>query len=110
MSYYQVSFKLRKLAEKMGPDKERFDKLANSVEEFTTCLIDPLRSDKDRRRQFGDYVLDDLLNVAIENKQKKVTLKEKGLQVHTLRGELQFANSCLLLSYCLSFAFRQETA
>lgn len=77
MSNYQVNFKLRKLAEKMGPDQKRFSELANSVSEFTTCLLDPLRSDKDRRRQFGDDILDDILNVAIENGQKKVTLEEK---------------------------------
>lgn len=61
----------------MGPDRERFNELANSVSEFTTCLIDPLRSDKGLRRQFGDHILDDVLNVAIENEQKKVTLEEK---------------------------------
>lgn len=61
----------------MGPDKERFNQLANSVEEFTASLLDPLRSDKDRCAQFGDHILDRIFDVAIKNKQKKVLLEGK---------------------------------
>ena len=72
---YQVNFKIRNLAKNMGPDKERFNQLANTVEEFTTTLLDPLRSDEDRRKQFGDHILDNVLEVAIANEQKKVPLE-----------------------------------
>ena len=69
---YQVNYKLRKLAEKMGPDRERFETLANLVEEFTNGLLDPLRSEKNWRQIFGDSILDGVVNVAIENGQGKV--------------------------------------
>lgn len=70
----QVSFELRKLADDKGPDEERFTQLANSVEEFTSALLDPLKADKRRREEFGD-ALDDILDDAIRLKQKKVPLK-----------------------------------
>ena len=73
---YQVSFELRKLADSKGPDEERFNQLANSVEEFTSCLLDPLRADQRRREEFGD-ALDDILDEAIQLQQKKVPLKER---------------------------------
>ena len=73
---YQVSFELRKLADSKGPDEERFNQLANSVEEFTSCLLDPLRADQRRREEFGD-ALDDILDDAIQLQQKKVPLKER---------------------------------
>ena len=58
----------------MSPDAERFKQLANSVEEFTYCLLDPLKSDAGWCEQFGDHSLDDILGDAIEFEQKKVTL------------------------------------
>lgn len=70
----QVNYKLRQLAETIGPDAVRFKRLANSVEEFTYRLLDPLTTDPDLREQFGDYSLDYVLNDAIEFEQKKVTL------------------------------------
>ena len=45
--------------------------MANSVESFTTCLLDPLRYDQDRREKFGDG-LDEILKDAIQLNQKKV--------------------------------------
>ena len=54
------------------PDVEELDKLANSVEEFTTCLIDPLKSDTKEREAFGE-TLDLIIDKAIKYKQKKVT-------------------------------------
>ena len=72
-----MNFKLRKRAAGMGPDKERFNQLADSVEEFTASLLDPLRSNKDMCAQFGDCILDGILDVAIENNQKKVLLEKK---------------------------------
>ena len=68
----QVNYKLRQLAETIGPDAGRFKRLANSVEEFTYRLLDPLKTDSDWCKQFGDYSLDEMLNDAIEFKQKKV--------------------------------------
>jgi len=57
----------------MGPEVGRFRQLANSVEEYIYCLLDPLKSDAGKREQFGDYVLDEILDDAIEFEQKKVT-------------------------------------
>lgn len=53
------------------PDVEELEKLANSVEEFTTCLIDPLKSDTRDREAFGDS-LDLIIDKAIEYNQGKV--------------------------------------
>ena len=50
---------------------EELKKLANSVDEFTTSLIDPLKSDKPSREAFGDS-LDSIIDKAIEYKQMKV--------------------------------------
>ncbi len=46
--------------------------LANSVDEFTTCLLDPLKSHKEDRRAFDDS-LDDVIDAGISLEQKKVT-------------------------------------
>ena len=67
-----MSFELRELTDKKGPDEERFKQLANSVEQFTYCLLDPLRSDEGSREQFGEYVLDYIMDDAIDLDQKKV--------------------------------------
>ena len=63
---------LRYQAHQDRPDVEELDKLANSVEEFTTCLIDPLKSDTKEREAFGE-TLDLIIDKAIKYKQKKVT-------------------------------------
>ena len=68
---WQVNFKLHRLARRKGSGEEDFTKLANSVDEFTTCLLDPLKSKKEARHTFGDS-LDYLLEAGIEMKQKKV--------------------------------------
>ena len=70
-----MNFKLHRLAERRGSDKEDFTKLANSVDEFTSCLLDPLKSKKEERHAFGDS-LDYLLEAGIEKKQKKVIFKK----------------------------------
>ena len=49
-----------------------FNKLANSVEDFTTRLLDPMQSDQLQREGFGYFILDDILDEAIDLKQKKV--------------------------------------
>ncbi|CAH3032231.1 unnamed protein product, partial [Porites lobata] len=66
----EASFELRRLAGKKGPDEEDFTKLANSVDEFTSCLLDPLKSNTESRHAFGDS-LDYLLDAGIELEQKK---------------------------------------
>lgn len=60
-------------AHKDRPDVEELEKLANSVEEFTTCLIDPLKSDTKDREAFG-HSLDLIIDKAIEYNQGKVTV------------------------------------
>lgn len=67
-----MSFRLRRWADKKGPDEERFKQLADSVEEFTYRLLDPLRSDEESREKFGEYVLDYIMDEAIDLDQKKV--------------------------------------
>ena len=62
---------LRYQARQDRPDIEELAKLANSVEEFTTCLIDPLKSDTREREAFGD-TLDLIVDKAIKYKQRKV--------------------------------------
>lgn len=62
---------LRYQARQDRPDVEELAKLANSVEEFTTCLIDPLKSDTREREAFGD-TLDLIIDKAIKYKQRKV--------------------------------------
>ena len=48
---------------------EEMKKLADSVDEFTSTLIDPLKSDKPSREAFGDS-LDSVIDKAIKYKQK----------------------------------------
>ena len=67
-----VSGYLRFQARQDRPDVEEIDKLANSVEEFTSSLLDPLKSDKLEREAFGD-TLDLILDKAIEHNQEKVS-------------------------------------
>ena len=90
---YQVSFQLRKLADKKGADEERFNQLADTVESFTFCLLDPLRSKKDWREEFGDFVLDHIIDDATELDQKKVFLNCRYVeQVHNFgsKGKNKF--------------------
>ena len=60
------------MAKEKGPAADEFAKMANSVDAFTSCLLDPLKSDIDARRVFGDS-LDDLMDVGIDWKQKTVS-------------------------------------
>ena len=69
----KVSGYLKYQAHKDRPDVEELEKLANSVEEFTTCLIDPLKSDTKDREAFG-HSLDLIIDKAIEYNQGKVTV------------------------------------
>ena len=65
------------MAETKGADIERFNQLANSVEEFTTSFLDPMRGDEELRKNFGKHLLDEILDDAIEFKQKKVPIEQK---------------------------------
>lgn len=67
---------LRYQAHQDRPDVKDLANLADSVEEFTTCLIDPLKSDTKEREAFGE-TLDLIIDNAINYKQKKVTSKYK---------------------------------
>ena len=49
-----------------------FNQLANSVEAFTSDLLDPLRSNEKLRERFGISVLDNIIDDAIDLDQKKV--------------------------------------
>ena len=62
------------MAETKGADIERLNQLANSVEEFTTSFLDPMRGDDKLRKNFGVDLLDEVLDDAIEFEQKKVWL------------------------------------
>ena len=67
----KVSYELRCLANRRLPDFEDERKLASSVEEFTNCLIDPLKSDVNCRLQLKQC-FDEVMESAIELDQKKV--------------------------------------
>ncbi|KAL9984536.1 hypothetical protein ACROYT_G006841 [Oculina patagonica] len=67
---FKVSGFLQDKARQERPDVEELKKLASSVDEFTTSLIDPLKSDKPSREAFGDS-LDSIIDKAIEYKQMK---------------------------------------
>ena len=67
----QVNKKLKDLAEGRGPEYKEFEMLADSVGEFSTALIDPLKSDDDLRTSF-EGCFDVVLDEAIQKKQKKV--------------------------------------
>ena len=62
---------LRLRADKKGPGEEEFTKLANSVDEFSCALLNPLKSDVEFRHAFADS-LDHFMDAAIEMQQKKV--------------------------------------
>ena len=67
----QASYALRQRADEKGADEEEFTKLANSVDEFSYSLLNPLKSDIAFRHAFADS-LDHVMDTAIEKEQKKV--------------------------------------
>ncbi|XP_078356168.1 uncharacterized protein LOC144640972 isoform X2 [Oculina patagonica] len=66
----EANFKLRNLANEKGPSADEFTRLATSVDEFTSCLLDSLKSKTEARHIFGNS-LTDLMDVAIDWEQKK---------------------------------------
>ncbi|XP_068707891.1 uncharacterized protein [Montipora foliosa] len=71
MMAMETSFNLRRHASKKGPSEEDFTKLANSVDKFSTCLLDPLKSQIEARHAFGDSI-DDVMDAAINLEQKEL--------------------------------------
>ncbi|PFX18291.1 Short transient receptor potential channel 4 [Stylophora pistillata] len=67
----EVNFELQRLADKKGPDHEDFDKLAASLDEFISRLFDPLKSGGRLRDVFLRDSIDNVMDAAIEFKQKK---------------------------------------
>ncbi|XP_068711730.1 short transient receptor potential channel 2-like [Montipora foliosa] len=67
---FEVSGYLRYQARQDRPDVEELATLANSVEEFATRLIDPLKSDTKERKKFGESS-DLIIDSAIKYQQKK---------------------------------------
>ena len=98
----QVSFQLRRLADKKGGDEERFNQLANTVEAFTYCLLDPLRSDRQLREEFGCFVLDHIIEDAIDLDQKKVFLILNFRSLLVLMLSFYHGST---ISYCNMFSY-----
>ena len=71
--YFEVTFKLRRLADKKGPDEEDFNKLAASLDEFISRLFDPLKSGGRLRDVFLSDSIDNVIDAAIGFKQKNVS-------------------------------------
>ena len=92
-----MNFELRRLAEKKGPDEEDFTKLANSVDEFTSCLLDPLKSNTEDRHAFGNS-LDYLLDAGIELEQKKV--RNEIFKFRSIGDSVSWIEECLQWNYC----------
>ena len=65
---------MRELANGANPEGDDIEKLEKSIGEFTSALIDPLKADADTRNTFQSC-LDDVVEKAIETKQKKVLHK-----------------------------------
>ena len=76
----QASFALRQKADEKGPDEEELTKLANSVDEFSYSLLNLLKKDKGYPYPFADS-LDNIMDYAIEMKQKKVIKKPRLLNL-----------------------------
>ena len=71
LAHCQASSALRRRADQKGPDEEEFTKLANSVDEFSYSLLNPLKLHVELRHAFADS-LDDVMDKAIDMEHKKV--------------------------------------
>ena len=72
-SLLKASYELRNLSRKKGPSEEDFASLANSVDQFSFSLLDPLKSNDEARHVLGDSI-DDILDSAINWEQKRVNV------------------------------------
>ena len=68
----QVNKELRNRARKGGPNEEVFLKLGNSVEEFASSLLDPLKTDQHAKEDFQESA-DFFVKEALKSKMKKVS-------------------------------------
>lgn len=66
-----MNFEVRQRADRKGPDEEEFKKISNSLDAFTSSLLNPLKSKKEDLCAFADS-LDDVMDIAIDLEQKKV--------------------------------------
>lgn len=66
-----MNFEVRRRVDEKGPDEEEFNKLTHSLDEFTSSLLNPLKSNTENRQIFADS-LGDVMENAIELEQKKV--------------------------------------
>ncbi|XP_068736342.1 uncharacterized protein [Montipora capricornis] len=101
----KASSELRRRADKKEQDEEEFTKLANSVDEFSCSLLNPLKSDIEFRHTFADS-LDQVIDDAIEMDQKKILAHPvlRGLMNNKWFGEfrtLKYWKWCLLNIWCV---------
>lgn len=61
---------LKDSANSVNPEKDEIETLVNSVDEFTSALINPLKSDSDTRNTFQSC-FDHVVDKAINTEQKK---------------------------------------
>ncbi|XP_022789487.1 uncharacterized protein LOC111329140 [Stylophora pistillata] len=69
---FQVNKALRDLSGRGIPEKDDIEKLEKYVNEFTSALVDPLKTNADNRRTFQSC-FDCVVDEAIDTKQKKVS-------------------------------------
>ena len=62
---------LKDSANNVNPEKDEIEKLVDSVDEFASALINPLKSDSDTRNTFQSC-FDHVVDKAINTEQKKV--------------------------------------
>lgn len=67
----QVNKILKDSANSVNPEKDEIETLVNSADEFTSALINPLKSDNDTRNTFQSC-FDHVVDKAINTEQKKV--------------------------------------
>ncbi|XP_027049845.1 short transient receptor potential channel 5-like [Pocillopora damicornis] len=96
----EVTFKLRRLADKKGPDEEDFNKLAASLDEFISRLFDPLKSGGRLRDVFLSDSIDNVMDAAIEFKQKNFFAHPviNSQMTKKWHGELGWMRKCSWLS------------
>ena len=78
----------------VNPETDEIGALSNSVEEFTSAFVNPLRSDNDTRNTFKsclDYVVDK----AIDAEQKKVLDIVVSAPSYLVRVDIEVVSSCI---------------
>ncbi|PFX26290.1 Short transient receptor potential channel 2 [Stylophora pistillata] len=84
---FQVNKALRDLSGRGIPEKDDIEKLEKYVNEFTSALVDPLKTNADNRRTFQSC-FDCVVDEAIDTKQKKadqfIAAQKTGLKVRKM--------------------------